>query len=93
MTEAGKSFALFVLVGLMALPSGLCSTFFTLGGIGMLFERDPLGQGLAVVFLGGALIGWLFCAVVLLGARRIRRAPAAPVDPTDGEPPGVDRPV
>ncbi|MDC7784187.1 hypothetical protein PQJ75_28195 [Rhodoplanes sp. TEM] len=88
MTETGRNFILFVLIGLLALPSGLCSAFFTIGGVGLLFEKDPVGQSLSVVFLGGALIGWIFCVLVLFGARRLRRAAGEPGRQGSGDPGG-----
>ncbi|MFL9827690.1 phage holin family protein [Rhodoplanes sp. SY1] len=93
MTETGQKFLLFVLIGLMALPSGLCSAVFTVGGLGMLLDRDPVAQAVSGISLVGAAIGWIFCALVLIGARRLRRMPPTPTGsdqspkPTDSPPP------
>lgn len=92
MTETGRKFLLFVLIGLLALPSGLCSALFTVGGLGMLFDRDAVAQSAATVMLVGSAIGWTFCALVLLGARRLRRVPVSPA--TAGpNPPSADTPA
>lgn len=87
MTGTGRKFALTVLIGLLALPSGLCSAFFTISGAAMLFDTDALARSVSVVMLIGSAIGWLFCILVLLGARRLSRSPVDPVAPA-----GQDRP-
>ncbi|NVO16836.1 MAG: hypothetical protein HXX10_22660 [Rhodoplanes sp.] len=84
MTETGRKVVLTVLIGLLALPSGLCSAFFTISGGALLFDKDPLAQSVSVVMLIGSAIGWIFCIVVLLGARRLRRSPVE----ADRAPPG-----
>ncbi|RAI40781.1 hypothetical protein [Rhodoplanes roseus] len=86
MTETGRTVLLTVLIGLLALPSGLCSAFFTVAGGAMLFEPDPLGRSISVVMLIGSGIGWIVCILVLLGARRLRRAGAAPPNAVPGPP-------
>ncbi|MBK5961115.1 hypothetical protein CCR97_23335 [Rhodoplanes elegans] len=85
MTETGQKFLLFVLIGLLALPSGLCSALFTVSGLGMLFDRDPVAQVASGIMLVGSAIGWIFCALVLIGARRVR---GRPVTPAAGDPAG-----
>lgn len=87
MTETGQKFLLFVLIGLLALPSGLCSAVFTIGGLGMLFDRDPVAQAVSGMSLVGSAIGWIFCALVLIGARRLRRMPVTPSAADPGAPP------
>jgi hypothetical protein len=85
MTETGKSFLLTILIGLLALPSGLCSAYFTVMGAGLLFEKDPLGQSISVVALIGSAIGWIFCVLVLLGARRLSRTAVEADRPPPGD--------
>ncbi|MFD2185065.1 hypothetical protein [Rhodoplanes azumiensis] len=87
MTESGRKFLLFVLIGLLALPAGLCSAVFTIGGLGMLFDRDPVAQAVSGISLVGAAIGWIFCALVLIGARRLRRMPVTPAAADPAAPP------
>jgi ethanolamine transporter EutH len=82
MTATGRKFALTVLIGLLALPSGLCSAFFTISGAAMLFDTDALTRSASVVML--------FCVLVLLGARRLSRSPIDPIDPAS--PTGPHRP-
>jgi hypothetical protein len=86
MTKTGRKVVLALLIGLLALPFGLCSAFFTVAGGMMLLDTDPLGQSISVVMLIGSVIGWLFCILVLLGARRVSRSAVDPATP-----PGPDR--
>jgi ABC-type uncharacterized transport system permease subunit len=83
MSASGRQVAGFLVLLILALPSGLCSGLFTVGGVISLFGGDPVAQGIAGLFLVGSAVGWVFCILMILLGRRLRRRAA------DGEPPGA----
>ena len=75
MTERGRTIAAGLVLLVLILPSGLCSGFFTVGGVANLFDRDPVAQAVAVAMLIGAAVGWIFCVLMIGLWRRLNRAP------------------
>lgn len=83
MTEQGRKIAAGLVLLILALPSGLCSGVFAVGGIANSFDRDPVANVAGTVMLVGAAIGGVFCLLMILLWRRLRR------DSTDTPRPGA----
>jgi hypothetical protein len=70
MTPKAKTVTAVLLLALLALPTGLCSLFFTPVGIGSLFSHDSLDRHLCPDVLGRGLAG--------VRRRDLGRGPAEP---------------
>jgi hypothetical protein len=73
MSRQGRKIAAAIILLGVALPSGLCSGFFTVMGAGSLFERDALARSLGPFILTCATAGWVFCILMIVLWRRLRR--------------------
>jgi hypothetical protein len=71
---------------LLALPTGLCSLFFTPVGIGSLFSHDSLQHAIGILALICSGVGWAVCGVAIWGAVRLNRAANLASPPADASP-------
>jgi hypothetical protein len=63
-----------LLLALLALPTGLCSLYFTPLGFASMSSHDGLERFVGTVALLCSAVGWLICGVSIWGAVRLRRA-------------------
>jgi hypothetical protein len=73
MTPRGKSVVAVALLAVLALPTGLCSLYFTPMGLVSLFGHDSLERSIGVFALICSAAGWLICGVSIWGAVRLNR--------------------
>jgi hypothetical protein len=83
MTPTGKKSVAVLLLALLALPTGLCSMYFTPMGILSLFASDALTQGIGMLALVCSAVGWLICGLTIWGALRLTRAAKLESPPPD----------
>ena len=86
MTPKAKKVTALLLLALLALPTGLCSLFFTPVGIGSLFSHDSLEHAIGIFALMCSGVGWAVCAVAIWGAVRLNRAANLASPPADISP-------
>ena len=82
MTANAKKVVAVVLLALLALPTGMCSLYFTPVGIISMFGRDSLERSIGVVALMCSAVGWTICALTIWGAIRLNRSARAQGPPT-----------
>ncbi|HEY2134964.1 MAG TPA: hypothetical protein VGH49_03695 [Xanthobacteraceae bacterium] len=87
MTPHGKKVTAVLLLALLALPTGLCSLFFTPMSISSLFfSRDALENAIGVFALICSGVGWVVCGLTIWGAVRLNRAARLQQPPADPAP-------
>jgi hypothetical protein len=86
MTAKTKKVTVVLLLALLALPTGLCSLFFTPVGIGSLFSHDSLEHAIGIFALICSAVGWLVCGVAIWGAVRLNRMAKLESPPADMSP-------
>jgi len=86
MTPKAKKVTAVLLLALLALPTGLCSLFFTPVGIGSLFSHDSLEHAIGIFALMCSGVGWLVCGVAIWGAVRLNRMAKLESPPADMSP-------
>jgi hypothetical protein len=86
MTPKAKTITAVLLLALLALPTGLCSLFFTPVGIGSLFSHDSLEHAIGILALMCSGVGWLVCGVAIWGAVRLNRMAKLESPPADMSP-------
>jgi len=86
MTPKAKKVTALLLLALLALPTGLCSLFFTPVGIGSLFGHDSLEHAIAIFALMCSGVGWAVCGVTIWGAVRLNRMAKLESPPADMSP-------
>jgi hypothetical protein len=74
MTPTVKKSAAVLLLALLALPTGLCSLYFTPVGISSLFSKDAFTQSIRAFALVCSTAGWMICGLTIWGASRLTRA-------------------
>jgi len=74
MTPQGRNILAVTLLALLALPTGLCSLYFTPMGFVSLFGHDSLERSIGVFALVCSAAGWLICGVSIWGAVRLARS-------------------
>lgn len=74
MTAQTKKILAVVLLALLALPTGLCSLYFTPMGFISLFGSDSLERSIGAFALVCSGVGWIICAVTIWGAVRLNRS-------------------
>jgi hypothetical protein len=85
MSPDGRKIVGFLLLALLAVPTGLCSMAFTPMAIGSFSAHDALERDLGTPALTCSGIGFTICGLSVWGAIRLARpkAPdAPPMDPT-----------
>jgi len=85
-TPTGKKVVAVVLLTLLALPTGLCSLYFTPLGFASLFGQDALGRSIGMFALMCSAVGWTTCGLTIWGAVRLTRAANAASAPGDRSP-------
>ncbi len=75
-----------LLLALLALPTGMCSLFFTPLGIASLFSHDSLEQMVGIISLVCSGVGWAVCGVAIWGALRLNRVAKLESPLADGSP-------
>jgi hypothetical protein len=85
-TPQSKKVVAILLLALLALPTGICSLFFTPTGIAAQFEHDALGRSIGVLMLVCSAVGWVICGLTIWGAVRLIRAANLQSPPTDASP-------
>ena len=85
MTPTGKKVLALVLLALLALPTGLCSLYFTPVGFVSLFGHDSLERSIGMFALMCSAVGWTICGLTIWGAVRLTRA--ANAESAAGDPP------
>lgn len=73
--SGGRRIAAVLVLALMILPSGLCSLVFTPSGLMMIFAKDSVANAAGIAMLIGSTVGWIFCGLMILLYRRLRRGP------------------
>jgi hypothetical protein len=86
-TPQGKKVFAVLLLALLALPTGLCSLFFTPVGIGSLFSHDSFERSIGIFSLVCSGVGWAVCGVAIWGAVRLYRIAKLESPPADRSPP------
>ena len=86
MTPKAKKVTAVLLLALLALPTGMCSLFFTPVGIGSLFSHDSLEHAIGIFALISAGVGWAVCGVAIWGAVRLNRRANLESPPADLSP-------
>jgi hypothetical protein len=77
-----RKVAILVVLGLLALPTGVCSLAFTPMAISGLWSRDSLAQGIGMLALIMSAIGFIICGVCVWGMVRVSRStPTEPPKP------------
>jgi len=82
-TSTGKKVLAVVLLALLALPTGLCSLYFTPLGFVSLFGHDALERSIGMFALVCSAVGWTICGLTIWGAVRLTRAADAESAPGD----------
>jgi hypothetical protein len=85
MTQSKKVVAV-LLLALLALPTGMCSLFYTPTGITALSSHDGLEWFVGVVSLIFSGIGWVICGLTIWGAVRLIRTAKLEGPPGDASP-------
>ena len=86
MTPKAKKATAVLLLALLALPTGLCSLYFTPVGIGSLFSHDSLEHAIGIFALMCSGVGWAACGVAIWGAVRLNRRARLESPPADLSP-------
>jgi hypothetical protein len=86
MTPSGRKVVAVLLLALLALPTDMCSLFFTPTGIAAQFEHDALGRSIGVLMLVCSAVGWVICGLTIWGAVRLIRAANLESPPADAAP-------
>jgi hypothetical protein len=86
MTPNAKKVTAALLIGLLALPTGMCSLFFTPVSIGSLFSHDSLEHSIGIFALICSGVGWVVCGVAIWGAVRLNRMANLASPPADASP-------
>jgi hypothetical protein len=86
MTPQSKKVLAGLLLAMLALPTGMCSLFFTPTGIAAQFEHDALGRSIGVLMLVCSAVGWVICGLAIWGAVRLIRAAKLGSPATDAAP-------
>jgi hypothetical protein len=84
MTPKARKVTALLLLALLALPTGMCSLFFTPVGIASLFGHDSLEQTIGIISLVCSGVGWAVCGVAIWGALRLNRGAKLESLPADG---------
>ena len=83
--QALKGIAI-ALIALLALPTGLCSLYFTPMGLISAFGHDSLERSIGVFALVCSAAGWLICGVSIWGAVRLTRSAGRASPPSEPAP-------
>jgi hypothetical protein len=81
-TPNAKKITAALLLGLLGLPTGVCSLYFTPMGIISMFGHDSLEHSIGVFALICSGVGWAICALTIWGAIRLNRSAKAQNQPT-----------
>jgi hypothetical protein len=73
-TPQGKKVVAVLLLALLALPTGLCSLFFTPMGFASMFGHDSLERSIGMFALMCSAVGWTICGLTIWGATRLTRS-------------------
>jgi hypothetical protein len=73
MTPTGKKVAAALLLALLALPTGVCSLFFTPMGFTSM-GRGSFEHDIGVFMLLCSAVGWTICGLTIWGAIRLTRS-------------------
>ena len=86
MSPDARKIAGFLLLAILAVPTGLCSMVFTPMAIDSFWARDALARGIGTLALIGSGIGWAICGLSIWGAVRLARPKAPDAPPSDPTP-------
>ena len=86
MTPKAKKATAVLLLALLALPTGMCSLYFTPVGLGSLFSHDSLEHAIGIFALMCSGVGWAVYAVAIWGAVRLNRLAKLESPPADISP-------
>jgi uncharacterized membrane protein YciS (DUF1049 family) len=86
MTPQSKKVVAVLLLALLALPTGMCSLFFTPTGIVAQFDHDALSRSIGVLMLVCSVVGWVICGLTIWGSVRLIRAAKLESPPADAAP-------
>ncbi len=67
MTPRGKHALAILLLALLALPTGLCSLYFTPMGFVSMLSHDSLEHAVGIFALICSALGWAICGVSIWG--------------------------
>jgi hypothetical protein len=72
-TPSSKKLTAVFLLALLALPTGMCSLFFTSAGLVSVIGKDTVERAFGIAALICSGVGWVVCGLTIWGARRMIR--------------------
>jgi len=81
-TPNAKKITAALLLGLLALPTGVCSLVFTPVGFASYFGRDALERDIGLFALICSAVGWVICGLAIWGGLRLHHSAVRDEPPT-----------